>query len=73
MDEKCIHRTKDCFDVQPGISQCRCGQLFAFVAGVGCGRYKKFEELTDADKANFSPEMADEFRRFMTGARTERA
>lgn len=60
----CPHRSRDCANVAPGFSRCRCGQMFVFVSGGGCGRFKRVEQLTIADLENFDPAMAEDFRRF---------
>ncbi len=65
VNTECIHRTRQCENIAPGVSVCGCGQVFLFVSSGNVGRYKKMEEVTEQDAANFSPEMEAEFLRFM--------
>lgn len=65
--EECAHRSRDCTPFAPGITICECGQAFVFVSAGGAGRYKRLEQLTEADVANFDPVMEAEFKAFTAG------
>lgn len=66
MPEPHRHSLSNCRTLAPGIMKCCCGQLFAFVQKPNhAGRYRKVEELTDEDVANFSPDMERDFLEFV--------
>lgn len=61
---ECIHRSGDCQSIAPGVMQCQCGQLYFFISNGSVGRYKKLEDITDADCKHFDPEMEKQFLEF---------